>query len=322
MSVLQTALGQAVESVRGFLSAELQDRQQPSRVDVGNLAENAPSSSTEASRVNLLVTRIESDGSTAGISYPWEPWLVRLHVLVTAFTTNETPSVGQNDLRLLGEVAAIFHEHPILELAFLEGIPVRLNVTPENISTETLNQLWAIQGEVGFRTSLAYDISLVPIRTDAVRAEAPLAGEVLLGVNGDERNVGAESRITAGIADLELVDGGERYFRRIERGDLPAFSAGVWVTSDEPLVRLVWELLDTRARWQRVAPAGGLVSVAPHARSETPDPAAALPLDLPQPNELPAAGAFQLVLRALADGADLTARALPGQPVVISVFEP
>jgi hypothetical protein len=318
---MQTALGQAVETVRGFLAAELQDRQQPSRVEVGNLAENAPSGSNDVSRVNLLVTRIESDGSTAGISFPWEPWLVRLHVLVTAFTTNSTPSVGQNDLRLLGEVAAIFHEHPILNLAFLEGIPVRLNVTPENISTETLNQLWAIQGEVGFRTSLAYDISLVPIRTDAVKKEAPLAGEIHLYVNDEERLIKAAPGAAPGITDVQLV-GGDPYFRRIERANLGTFAPKVWATSDEPNVRLAWELLDTRARWQRLAPDGGLVSIATHDRTMPLDEAAADAINLPPSADLPAAGVFQLVLRAIPADADLTARALPGQPVLVSVFEP
>ncbi len=321
MALPQTSLGQAVEVVRAFLSSELQSRGQPTRVDVGNLADNAPASASDPSRVNLLVTRIESDGSVAGIDHPWNPWLVRLHLLVTALTTDASPSVGQNDLRLLGEVMAVFHQHPILDVSLIEGVPVRLNVIPENISLEALNQLWAIQGEVGFRSSLAYEVSLVPIRTDLEQPDAFVVGRAVVPAGITTSASGTETG-GAGHADLVLFGGETPGFHGVARSEVAALEVRVWVISEVDPVRLVWELLETSSRWQRVAPSSGLSSVATHTVDVAPDPEAAVTVDIPASADLPAGGPYQLVLRAIPEGADLLARALPGRPVVLSVFEP
>lgn len=334
MALPHTSLGDAVEVLRAHLAAKLQARSQPSMIEVGNLAHNAPALAGGASLINVLVTRIETDGSVAGVSAPWDPWLVRLHVLITAFSTDGQPSIGQNDLRLLGEVAAILHEEPILPLQSVDGIDVGLNIIPENISLEALNQLWAIQGDVGFRTSLAYEVSLVPIRSRLPRKQAPLAAEIELDVTpailteGEPEPEADVITITGrvpppGPTNLYLMPATDDehehpHLRSIELADITTFTGTVWVESPIPQVRLVWDLFDNG--WSRAVPSGGLANVNGHPAADARTAGGAVTLRLPAP--LPAGHSFQLVLRAIPAGADKEATALPGDPVVLAVAAP
>jgi hypothetical protein len=319
--IRMTALAQACEEVRRHLSASLGDRQQPNRVQIGNLADAAPATTSDPNRVNLLFYRVEPDGSTMGISDPARPWLVRLHLLITAFASEDDPSVGHNDLRLLGEVAAILHERPILDVIDVEGEAVRLDVVPEPLSVESLNQLWSVQGEVGFRPSLGYEVALVPIVSDTDPVVAPLVGEPLLSAapfTSPPVAVGAPGR-----ADLRLVGTDHPTFLSIARDDpaLPGLVLQVWIRCpDLDRVELVWELLEGGGPWRRLAPAAGAGPHDVHGAAE-PDPGDAHAVGLPADADLPAAGAYQLVLRALPPGADPGDRALDGRPVVLAVHE-
>lgn len=323
MPIRMTSLAQACEQVREFLATSLQDREQPNRVQIGNLAEAAPATPSDPSLVNLLFYRVEPDGSVLG-NDPSEPWLVRLHLLVTAFANEDQPSVGHNELRLLGEVAAIFHEHPILDLLDIEGHAVRLNLIPEVLTLEALNQLWSVQGDVGFRPSVGYEIALVPIVSDTPPpSPAPLVGRLDLvaeaGGNGRSGPWPPISRV-----DLFLADRSSFRSFHVDDPRLPTTDLDIRIVgTGAPQVELVWEVLFPGQAWRRLRPApeDAPPSSWPVHPAEEADDAPLHTVPLPAADRLPDSGPYQLILRAIAPGAATTAPSFAGAPVILSVHE-
>lgn len=326
MPVTQTALGEACEHLRAHLGTELTNRGQASTVLLGNLTDASAAVTAGETVLNLLVYRVESDGSVGGHNDPTMPWMLRLHVLVTAFSADETPSIGHNEMRLLGSVAAILHQMPILPLVDTDGGPVALNIVPEMLSVETLNQLWSMHGDVTFRPSLGYQVGLVPVAEGpTVRPPQPLVGHVradIDSITGDP--IDLPGRVTpGGRADLRFTGPFEddttpvagdtpaeaaaraarahtdaARLRVFELGSarLDAFVASVTVVADRPRVQLVWEVRTGRGPLQRAMPANAPVVVDAVVASRLPehvDPAdhpARLPGVQIHEVELPAAG--------------------------------
>ncbi|MFV8753955.1 Pvc16 family protein [Nannocystaceae bacterium ST9] len=119
--------------------------------------------------LNLFVHRLEPSGYPTSARAD-EPTYLRLHCLLTAFAVKETDqqgvtiSAGENDLRLLGEVARVLHERTSLNVPDDEQPVAQVQLVPIAMPADQLNQFWLMQGsEVSYRASLAYELSLVPV---------------------------------------------------------------------------------------------------------------------------------------------------------------
>ena len=152
--------------------------------------------------VNIFIYKIEGHEFDASV-HPDGLWRIRAHALITPFSlVNRTdvenpPSSGEVDLRLLGQVLAAFHEKPVMDELPLDDISSRLNEHEKNIrvqaifqslSSEDINHIWSNVGEVGYRTSVAYEFSLIPVIPRSQLIEGPLVTDVLLDVNSIKRN--------------------------------------------------------------------------------------------------------------------------------------
>src|SRR5258705_4955552 len=141
-------------------------------------------------RVNLFFYRVDpfgfgNDGSPGEVAW------IRLHCLVTAFgMLDEQISVGENDLRLLGEVIRLFHGSPVLTPLDLDGETIRLQVVFQPLGTDDINHLWSTQGDVAYRTSVAYEMAVVPIIPERRAVGSPLVGALGSEVRGSMRNRG------------------------------------------------------------------------------------------------------------------------------------
>lgn len=135
-----------------------------------------------------------------------DPFLLRIHCLITAFGKATGRSDGEINLRLLGDVIRVFHEYPVhnwaydysfshppQELGEIEPPPnqvtvdgsVTLNVQAifKPMSTEELNQIWSTQGEVTYRTSIAYEFALAPIYPHDIKPETTRVGQIQTAVS-------------------------------------------------------------------------------------------------------------------------------------------
>jgi hypothetical protein len=185
-----SSLSRVCRYVADFVGTELEASTHSVRVLIGSPAEAAKDAETEH-RINLFFYLVEPSGFTFGID-PGEGWLLRLHCLITAFGAAESPvSSGENDLRLLGEVLRVFHERPVLPVLDIDGHTVRMQVVFEPLTLDRINHLWATQGDVTYRPSVGYEMSLLPVypRTFAVEAPAVSRVDVSVGVESHREGV-------------------------------------------------------------------------------------------------------------------------------------
>jgi hypothetical protein len=141
-------------------------------IDTPAAASKTQQASGGKSLLNLFFYRIEPSGfyDSAGGN---DRWYVRAQCLITPFSADDTVSdvhgtttipQGEIDLRVLGEVLRYFHENPIIvpqndDEKVAAGLQIVLNA----LSSQEINQIWATQGEVPYRSSLLYEFALVPI---------------------------------------------------------------------------------------------------------------------------------------------------------------
>lgn len=182
MPLPESSLSRVCRAVAGFVAERLDAQRRNVRVEIGSPAEAAPGESDTDHRVNLFFYRVEPSGFGPSPG-PDETWRLRLRCLVTAFGVREEQvAAGENDLRLLGEVLAAFHERPVLDPLSLPEGEVRARVVFQPLATEEINQLWATQGDTAYRPSVAYEVSLVPVPAGRPRPEAPEVESVDLQV--------------------------------------------------------------------------------------------------------------------------------------------
>lgn len=154
-------------------------------VTLGNPAAVASGGKTGAGsdiqRLNLFFYRFEPFEYAADL-LPGETWMMRTHCLITPFAcSEENISAGENDLRLLGEVMRAFHEMPVqkveVEVSNGEKVDFHIQAIFEPLSTEAINQIWSTQGgDVAYRPSVSYEISLAPVLPKNKAVDAPLVG--------------------------------------------------------------------------------------------------------------------------------------------------
>lgn len=220
--------------------------------------------------VNLFFYRFEPSGFQSAVT-PGQPWLIRLDCLVTAFCLKESQiSPGENELRLLGEVMRIFHQTPVLATLDVNGEDTRLQVVFQPLSSEQLNQVWSTQPDTSYRSSVAYEMALVPV-VPSVRD----GGQPLVGSTGSEVRARMDTRhapysgdfvvppVTAETVNIEVegwaplicfvIDGQYHKSLALNVGSavLANFKPRAWVAGDPgATVTLRWSVWDTNLGWR------------------------------------------------------------------------
>lgn len=294
MALPVSSLSQVCRSIADFLSNRLEAPQQNIQVRIGSPASAAPVSGDNEHRVNLFFYRVEPNGFGPAAA-PDETWLLRLSCLVTSFGVEEDQiSAGENDLRLLGSVLSAFHEKPVLDPVAINGITVQTQVVFQPLGVEEINNLWATQGEVPYRPSVAYEMALIPILPRNPRVAGPLVGAVGLEVRSDDAGrhepfgslggrpvpppvVAREvnTRLEGWAPSICFVARGacvESVSFAVGGPELAAFAPQVWIAGlNGAAVRLLWEIWDGQNGWR---PGGAIVNTAATGEPLDPDQAA------------------------------------------------
>ncbi len=288
MALPTSSLSVVGRSIVDFIADRLDATQNNLHVGIGNPAEIAPQEGDTDHRLGVFFYGIEPGGYDAD-GGPGEPWLVRLHCLITAFGVLEDQiSSGENDLRLLGEVVRIFHETPILDALDVDGEITRTRVIFQQLSLDEVNQIWSTQHDVSYRPSVAYEIALIPIVPSERTVESPLAGSLGFEVHASEAGRTADFGGTAHpptvarfAADPSREDWAPR-MAFIHEGayteslafevgspELSAFSPLALIAGESgTTVSLAWEIWDTTDGWR---PDGTPVDVVIDATTIEPD---------------------------------------------------
>jgi hypothetical protein len=182
-----TALSEVCRAIAEFVSTGLHASDHSTRIMIGNPTDAAPGQSDTEHRINLFFYLIEPSGFFPHTN-PGETWWLRLHCLITGFgVAEENISAGENDLRLLGEVIRLFHENPVLDPLQANGESFQLQVIFQALTPDDLNHIWSTQGEVSYRPSVSYEMSLAPIVPSQPWAGSPLVGSLGFQVRADKQ---------------------------------------------------------------------------------------------------------------------------------------
>jgi hypothetical protein len=159
-----------------------------SSVSVGNPRLAAEQAQGGKQVLNLFFYLVEYGGYPPDGS-PMDPFYVRVNCLVTAMCSKETDpdngtvSEGENELRLLGQAMRILHENPVL-LVGNESTTVQLQMVLLPLTLDDMHRLWATLGDVPYRLSAAYQLSLLPVPLQEAGRRSPLVAGYGLKVRG------------------------------------------------------------------------------------------------------------------------------------------
>jgi len=316
-----------------FVSAGLNEGDITVRVTLGNPGE-APAE-TDHHRLNLFFFRFEPFQFDPD-SLPGENWYLRMHCLITPFALLEdSTSAGENDLRLVGEVLRLYHESPVFELT-VEEQTFHVQVIMQNLGLDQINQLWSTQGDVAYRPSLLYEISLAPVIPRVKAKGAPLSGALSLQARADMQSVAvtapvpspsmAAMAVNARPEDwapaICLVVAGE-CVQSLSLGlgtpELAALTPNVWIAGKPgDAVELRWELWDAASGWQIQ---NGSIAAAASTTILDPDQAAtAITVATPLPFTDHAGQAVLYASRRYMRGADGVTVTVRSNPILINLF--
>jgi hypothetical protein len=308
MPVAASSLATAGRVVADLLTRELNSGEDNDRVRVVLGTPNEASTvGGQVHALNLFVFRVDPGGFQADVG-PGDPWLVRMHCLLTAFaTTEDGVGAGENDLRLLGEAIRVLHEQPILGPIEFDGEIVTLSVINTPIDLDDLNHLWSTQGDVPQRPSVAYEVALAPVVPRARTLPPPLTTGIGLHV----RPAAPPSQVTDVdpstativapspdriVVDVTRADWSPRLFlihggRGVLTVDLPEADRPGYVPraaiagASGHTVRLEWEIWTPDVGWRTVAEVQDHLLTLPVLDPDTPpveaSPTLTLPLDGP-----------------------------------------
>lgn len=162
MALPESSLSKVCSTIVSYIKTELNATEDWLQVMTGNLADAQPRPQDNKHRLNLFFYRFEPSGFFPHVT-PEENWWLRLNCLFTPFSfLDDGVSGGENELRLLGSVIQLFHEKPVLTTE-IDEVNFHLQFVFHSLSTDDLNHIWSSQGEATFRSSVAYEISLIPI---------------------------------------------------------------------------------------------------------------------------------------------------------------
>ncbi len=254
MAVVASSLSVVCKGLMEFLRDELNRGEMKVTVSLGTPADAAPGEQEANHRLNLFFFRFEGSGFQPD-NLPGETWLLRAYCMITPFALLEDAiSAGENDLRLLGEVLRILHEHPVFRLE-VNGEAFHIQAVFQNLGLEQINQLWSTQGDTVYRPSLLYEFSLTPVvpQTPAVppkrvaetRSAVVLAGDTAgehLGYMPGDRRIAPDTQSEDWQPAICFVQDGRclESLRFEAGGTVP--TPAVWLAGEPgSAVRLQWE---------------------------------------------------------------------------------
>lgn len=199
MPLALSSVYESAELMREQLSDHLNDGEQEVVVTIGQPFKAAEDASDDKPVLNLFFYKIQPPGFFPDTG-PNETWRARLHCLVTAFGTSDNE--GADELKIIGQVLSYFHEHPTLRGTTEESETFYwLEVVFQPLTSEEINQIWSTFGNVTYRTSLTYEVALIPVEPKVKAIPAP---PVVSG--GATRNVGSTAEPTYASPPLAPVD--------------------------------------------------------------------------------------------------------------------
>lgn len=170
MPLPESNLSRACRSIADFVQSSFSAAGHPIQIRLGTPAAAQPAATDTEHRLNLFFHRFEPMGF-GSYELPSETFRIRVYCIITAFAVDEDRiSAGESDLRLIGEVLRLFHDHPVLPPVDVGGERMQAQMVLQPLGLDQIQQLWQTQSEVAYRPSLAYEVALVPIvpRTPAI----------------------------------------------------------------------------------------------------------------------------------------------------------
>ncbi len=207
----------------------------------------------------------------AADSLPDSVGYMRIHCLITPFgILDEGIGAGEHDLRILAEVVRIFQQSPVFSIE-VNGSAFHIQVIMQSLGIEQISQLWGTQGDVVYRPSLAYEISLAPIVPSEMAVLSPLVGSLGLAV---QPNLEAEIPTVASVFPQvfsSTVDSSMQAWQpricwviarecqqslifEVASPALASLDLSVWVAGEVgTTVALHWDVWDSSSGWQSQA---------------------------------------------------------------------
>ena len=267
--------------------------------------------------VNLFFFQLEHSGYPADAASA-DPMYIRAHCLISAFGKDESSATngvgaGENDLRLIGGVLAALHKKPILEVADGPGnVKASLQIVPESLSLEAINNLWSTQTDVSYRPSVVYELALVPLPLDERRERSPRV-----------RHAEADAYVMTGapedwIPEIRFRDGHGKLHRSLDF--LPtAAPNNVTIAIGGVVgetVKLRWEVWHPSQGWRADADADVQID------AKAPKDSAGHAIALPGPVVAGQAGQSLLVATRELERPPGTKILLRSDPLLVFFFEP
>ncbi len=340
MALPTSSLSLVCRAIATFVSDGLNASTNSIRIMIGSPSDAVPGQSDTQHRINLFFFRIEPSGFYPG-TLPGEPWWIRLHCLVTGFgITEDQISSGENDLRLLGEVMRLFHENPVLEEFNVQDETFRLQVIFQPLSPDDLNHIWSTQGDISYRPSVVYEISLAPVVPSKKAVPSPLVGavgtEIRSGMESKKDPFGGNTYIMPELYTAVDSSGWDwapaiciihenNCLRSISfvRGSqaLNDFTPSVWIAGEPgSSVVLVWEKWTSTGGWERQSQT--LNSTASTVIIDPDEAGEAVTADFELPFEADETGqAVLFAERTCINPADNSTVTVRSNPVLVTVYE-
>jgi len=183
-----SAISDAANKLRNLLFDQIDDLDDAKLIRIGHPKDTFEDMEKvkDKNQLNLFFYNVSYDGYPAdGLSE--DPFYVRLHCLITAVGAKKgSPSAGENDLRLIGEVMRVLHQQPVISVDDgTNGEIAQLQIVPHPLNLDNLNHIWSTQGDTAYRLSVAYEMALAPVPLAEVVERSSLVGEIGTRVQGD-----------------------------------------------------------------------------------------------------------------------------------------
>lgn len=270
MVLPENAISTAARELRSVIAAGITDMTEAD-IFIGHPKWAIDKAMTDKQNINLFFYHLSVD------SYPADgtneqPFYVRIFCLITPLgidAASASVMLGENDLRLVGEVMAILHKNSTLKINDGSDTVALLEIVPADLKLENLNHIWSTQGDSSYRLSLAYELSLAPVPLKRrVDVPSPLVGSA--GANAlDEptpqqlpaAGLGLDtmappvsrSSVDQNRTDwaplISFVDSTGKvleYVYQKDRTSLPATLKVLVAAPKDEKVRLVWEVWERR----------------------------------------------------------------------------
>jgi hypothetical protein len=344
-----SAISDAANKLRNLLLDQIDDLDDVKRIRIGHPKETLEDMKTndDKNQLNLFFYNVSYDGYPAdGLSA--DPFYVRLHCLITAVgakaATTGSPSRGENDLRLIGEVMRVLHQHPVISVDDgSNGEIAQLQIVPHPLTLDNLNHIWSTQGDTAYRLSVAYEMALAPIPLTEAVERSSLVGEIGTGVQADmdreplpaagfaiETSAPVVPKVTVDIRKPDwsghicFVDeaiSNLAYTLLVPKSQLPLSGSLPLkvLVAGKPLsqIELVWESWDSSSGWTRSDSSQTETIEIDTLDPDNYDPALAADIDLPIQDE----GQATLYAERAWERPDGSTVTLRSNPLLVTVYE-